>query len=74
MHYRLPHPGQGVLGHALAIYASQPTTLPSEFSTMLLQDPTWHMDIGRDGRVLTEKDQRIEAYTFLFRQKGEKEV
>nr|GEV64584.1 NBS-containing resistance-like protein [Tanacetum cinerariifolium] len=44
MHYRLPHPGQGVLGPALAIYASQPTTLPSAFSTMPLQDPTWHMD------------------------------
>ncbi|GKC29379.1 ribonuclease H-like domain-containing protein, partial [Tanacetum coccineum] len=28
-HYRLPHLGQGILGPALAIYASQPTTLPS---------------------------------------------
>ncbi|GKD30677.1 ribonuclease H-like domain-containing protein [Tanacetum coccineum] len=28
MHYSLPHPGQGVLGPAPAIYASQPTTLP----------------------------------------------
>ncbi|GKA16999.1 ribonuclease H-like domain-containing protein, partial [Tanacetum coccineum] len=46
MHYRLPHPGQGILGPALAIYASQATTLPSAFSTMPLQDPTWHMDTG----------------------------
>ncbi|GKB41580.1 ribonuclease H-like domain-containing protein [Tanacetum coccineum] len=43
-HYRLPHPGQGILGPAPAIYASQPTPLPSAFSTMPLQDPTWHMD------------------------------
>ncbi|GKE10565.1 hypothetical protein Tco_1414116 [Tanacetum coccineum] len=28
MHYRLPHPGQGILDPALAIYASKPTTLP----------------------------------------------
>ncbi|GJX26107.1 ribonuclease H-like domain-containing protein [Tanacetum coccineum] len=39
------HPSQGILGPARAIYASQPTTLPSAFSTMPLQDPTWHMDI-----------------------------
>ncbi|GJZ47317.1 ribonuclease H-like domain-containing protein [Tanacetum coccineum] len=45
-HYRLPHPGQGILGPALAIYASQPTPLPSAFSTMPLQDPTWHMGTG----------------------------
>ncbi|GKC39216.1 hypothetical protein Tco_1051600, partial [Tanacetum coccineum] len=44
MHYSLWHPGQGVLGPAPAIYASQLTTLPSAFSTMPLQDPTWHMD------------------------------
>ncbi|GJU64655.1 ribonuclease H-like domain-containing protein [Tanacetum coccineum] len=44
MHYSLPHPDQGVLGLASAIYASQPTTLPSAFSIMPLQDPTWHMD------------------------------
>nr|GEW44759.1 ribonuclease H-like domain-containing protein [Tanacetum cinerariifolium] len=42
----LPHPGQGILGPAPAIYASKPTTLPSAFSTMPLQDPTWHMDTG----------------------------
>ncbi|GJZ64021.1 ribonuclease H-like domain-containing protein, partial [Tanacetum coccineum] len=40
----LPHPGQGILGPAPTIYASQPTPLPSAFSTMPLQDPTWHMD------------------------------
>ncbi|GJZ06242.1 ribonuclease H-like domain-containing protein [Tanacetum coccineum] len=44
MHYRLPHPGQGILGPAPAIYASQPTTPPSALSTMPMQDPTWHMD------------------------------
>ncbi|GJR05343.1 ribonuclease H-like domain-containing protein [Tanacetum coccineum] len=33
---KLPHPGQGILGPALAIYASQPTTLPSALSTMPL--------------------------------------
>nr|GEY45119.1 hypothetical protein [Tanacetum cinerariifolium] len=44
MHYSLPHLSQGVLGPALAIYASQPTTLSTAFSTMPLQDPTWHMD------------------------------
>ncbi|GJU62898.1 ribonuclease H-like domain-containing protein [Tanacetum coccineum] len=46
MHYRLSHPGQGILGPALAIYASQPTTLRSALSTMPLQDPTWNMDTG----------------------------
>ncbi|GKB77324.1 ribonuclease H-like domain-containing protein [Tanacetum coccineum] len=35
-HYRLPHPSQGILGPALAIYVSQPTPLPSAFSTMPL--------------------------------------
>ncbi|GJR68265.1 ribonuclease H-like domain-containing protein [Tanacetum coccineum] len=46
MHSRFPHPGQGILGPALAIYASQPTTLPSALITMPLQEPTWHMDTG----------------------------
>ncbi|GJW16018.1 ribonuclease H-like domain-containing protein [Tanacetum coccineum] len=50
-HYRLPHPNQGILGPAPAIYASQPTTLPSAFSTMPLQDPTWHMDIGASSHL-----------------------
>ncbi|GKB10236.1 ribonuclease H-like domain-containing protein [Tanacetum coccineum] len=36
MHYRLPHPDQGILGPAPAIYASKPTTLPSALSTMSL--------------------------------------
>ncbi|GKD05517.1 ribonuclease H-like domain-containing protein [Tanacetum coccineum] len=44
MYYKFPHLDQGILGPALAIYASKPTTLPSAFSIMLLQDPTWHMD------------------------------
>nr|GEX64865.1 hybrid signal transduction histidine kinase M [Tanacetum cinerariifolium] len=42
-----PHPGQGVLDLAPAHYASQSTTLPSAFSTMTLQDPTWHMDTAQ---------------------------
>ncbi|GJZ70747.1 ribonuclease H-like domain-containing protein [Tanacetum coccineum] len=51
MLYRLPHPGQGILGPAPAIYASQPTPLPSAFSTMPLQDPTWHMDTGASSHL-----------------------
>ncbi|GJV17872.1 hypothetical protein Tco_1363195, partial [Tanacetum coccineum] len=50
-HYRLPHPGQGIPGPALAIYASQPTTLPSAFSIMPSQDPTWHMDTGASSHL-----------------------
>nr|GEU78889.1 ribonuclease H-like domain-containing protein [Tanacetum cinerariifolium] len=38
--------GQGILGPSLAIYACKPTTLPSAFSTMPLQDPNWHMNTG----------------------------
>ncbi|GJU92156.1 ribonuclease H-like domain-containing protein [Tanacetum coccineum] len=52
MHYRLSHPGQGVLGPSPAIYASQPTTLPNAFSTMPLQDPTWHMDTGASSHLI----------------------
>ncbi|GKD27024.1 ribonuclease H-like domain-containing protein [Tanacetum coccineum] len=51
MHYRLPHPGQSILGPAPAIYASQAITLPSAFSTMPLQDPTWHMDTGASSNL-----------------------
>ncbi|GJV95719.1 ribonuclease H-like domain-containing protein [Tanacetum coccineum] len=47
----LPHPGQGILRPAPAIYASQPTPLPSAFSTMPLQDPTWHMDTGASSHL-----------------------
>ncbi|GKA17817.1 ribonuclease H-like domain-containing protein [Tanacetum coccineum] len=50
-HYRLPHPGQGILDPTPAIYASQPTPLPSAFSTMPLQDPTWHMDTGASSHL-----------------------
>ncbi|GJS08437.1 putative reverse transcriptase domain-containing protein [Tanacetum coccineum] len=45
-----PHPGQGLLGPDPAQYGSQATTLPSAFSTMTLQDPTWHMYTGGRGR------------------------
>ncbi|GKD71594.1 hypothetical protein Tco_1325684, partial [Tanacetum coccineum] len=48
---RLPHPGQGILDPTPAIYASQATTLPSAFSTMSLQDPTWHMDTGASSHL-----------------------
>ncbi|GKA93918.1 ribonuclease H-like domain-containing protein, partial [Tanacetum coccineum] len=36
----------GILGASPVLYASQPTLLPSAFSTMSLQDPTWNMDTG----------------------------
>ncbi|GJV77080.1 ribonuclease H-like domain-containing protein [Tanacetum coccineum] len=36
----------GILGAAPVLYASQPTSLLSAFSTMSLQDPTWNMDTG----------------------------
>ncbi|GJR48205.1 ribonuclease H-like domain-containing protein [Tanacetum coccineum] len=52
MHYRLSHPGQGILGPALAIYSSQPTTLPSAFSIMPPQDPTWDMDTGVSSHLI----------------------
>ncbi|GKD14368.1 hypothetical protein Tco_1198775 [Tanacetum coccineum] len=51
MHYILPHRGQFILGPAPAIYASQPTTLPSEFNIMPPQDPTWHMDTGASSHL-----------------------
>ncbi|GJX92669.1 ribonuclease H-like domain-containing protein [Tanacetum coccineum] len=51
MHYRLSHPDQGILGLAPAIYASKAATLPSAFSTMPLQDPTWHMDTGASSHL-----------------------
>ncbi|GKE56881.1 ribonuclease H-like domain-containing protein, partial [Tanacetum coccineum] len=38
--------GNGILGPAPMFYVSQPTSLPSAFSTMTLQDPTWNMDTG----------------------------
>ncbi|GJU35191.1 ribonuclease H-like domain-containing protein [Tanacetum coccineum] len=50
-HYRLPHPGQGILGPAPTIYASQHTTLPSAFSIMPPQDLTWHMDTGASSHL-----------------------
>nr|GEV34192.1 ribonuclease H-like domain-containing protein [Tanacetum cinerariifolium] len=50
-HYRLPHPGQGIPGPAPAIYASQPTTLPSAFSIMPPQDPAWHVDTCASSRL-----------------------
>nr|GFC37443.1 ribonuclease H-like domain-containing protein [Tanacetum cinerariifolium] len=51
MHYRLSHLSQGILSHTPAIYASKPTTLPSMFSTMPLQDLTWHMDTGASSHL-----------------------
>ncbi|GJZ96755.1 ribonuclease H-like domain-containing protein [Tanacetum coccineum] len=46
-----PHPDQGLLGLAPTQYGSQPTTFPSAFSTMPLQDPTWHMDTGASSHL-----------------------
>nr|GEV87885.1 ribonuclease H-like domain-containing protein [Tanacetum cinerariifolium] len=40
------HCSPGLLGPASALYPSQPTSLPSAFSTMTLLDPTWNMDTG----------------------------
>ncbi|GJU58200.1 ribonuclease H-like domain-containing protein [Tanacetum coccineum] len=37
---------QGILRAGPALYPFQPTSLPSAFSTMSLQDPTWNMDTG----------------------------
>ncbi|GJY48060.1 ribonuclease H-like domain-containing protein [Tanacetum coccineum] len=51
MHYRLTHPDQGILCPAPAIYASQPTTLPSAFSIMSSQDPTWHIDTSASSHL-----------------------
>ncbi|GJR03917.1 ribonuclease H-like domain-containing protein [Tanacetum coccineum] len=51
MHYRLPHPGQGILGPVPAIYSSQSTTLRSAFSIMPPQDPTWHIDTGASSHL-----------------------
>ncbi|GJS72786.1 ribonuclease H-like domain-containing protein [Tanacetum coccineum] len=47
----IPHPGQGILGPTPAIYASQATTLPIAFSTVPLQDPTWHMDTSASSHL-----------------------
>ncbi|GJT97859.1 hypothetical protein Tco_1093377 [Tanacetum coccineum] len=45
------HPRQGLLGSAPAHYGSQATSPPSAFSTMTLQDPTWHMDTGESSHL-----------------------
>ncbi|GJX22696.1 hypothetical protein Tco_0227141 [Tanacetum coccineum] len=50
-HYRLPHPDQGILGPAPAIYASQPTTLPSAFSITSSQDPNWYIDTSASSHL-----------------------
>nr|GEX48032.1 hybrid signal transduction histidine kinase M [Tanacetum cinerariifolium] len=44
--YATPQPNlnSGLLGPAPGYYPTQATTLPSAFSTMTLQDPTWNMD------------------------------
>ncbi|GJX43593.1 ribonuclease H-like domain-containing protein [Tanacetum coccineum] len=42
---------QGLLGPAPAISPSQPTSLPSAFSTMTLSDPTWNMDTGASSHL-----------------------
>nr|GEV36204.1 ribonuclease H-like domain-containing protein [Tanacetum cinerariifolium]GEV36375.1 ribonuclease H-like domain-containing protein [Tanacetum cinerariifolium] len=47
LHYGQPAShsnSQGILGAVVALYPSQPTSLPSAFSSMTFQDPTWNMD------------------------------
>ncbi|GJS31989.1 ribonuclease H-like domain-containing protein [Tanacetum coccineum] len=39
-----PQQHQGLLSPAPAHYGSQATSLPNAFSTITLQDPTWHID------------------------------
>ncbi|GJW68794.1 hypothetical protein Tco_0123218 [Tanacetum coccineum] len=51
-----PHPGQGVLDPTPAHYASPATSLPSAFSTMTLQDLTWHIDTEFDAFDFSAKD------------------
>nr|GEZ91011.1 ribonuclease H-like domain-containing protein [Tanacetum cinerariifolium] len=41
-----PNPNSRLLGPAPGYYPTQATMLPSAFSTMTLQDPTWNMDTG----------------------------
>ncbi|GJR20679.1 hybrid signal transduction histidine kinase M [Tanacetum coccineum] len=45
-HHQPQHGSPGILGPTPALYPSQPTSLPSAFSTMTLPDPTWNIDIG----------------------------
>ncbi|GKC08891.1 hypothetical protein Tco_1000501, partial [Tanacetum coccineum] len=42
---------QGILGPDPALYPSQPTSLPSAFSTMTPSDPTWNMDTGASSHL-----------------------
>ncbi|GJZ87221.1 ribonuclease H-like domain-containing protein, partial [Tanacetum coccineum] len=63
---------RGILGPAPAIYASQPTTLPSAFSIMSSQDSTWHMDTGdsshlnfNSSNLSTIFDKRLFSYVHV---------
>ncbi|GJU91221.1 hypothetical protein Tco_1303644 [Tanacetum coccineum] len=64
------HPAQGKLGPAPAQYASHATSIPSAFSTMTLQDPTWHMDTGASSHLNSNAGNLstilINAYIHLF--------
>ncbi|GKB25304.1 hypothetical protein Tco_0864705, partial [Tanacetum coccineum] len=65
-HYRLPHPDQGILGPAPAIYASQHTTLPSAFSIMPPQDPAWHMDTGASSHLNFNASTYFHLFTLVM--------
>nr|GEU67162.1 ribonuclease H-like domain-containing protein [Tanacetum cinerariifolium] len=43
----------GILGAAPALYPSQPTSLPSAYDSMTVQDLTWNMDIGATSHLIS---------------------
>nr|GEX70029.1 ribonuclease H-like domain-containing protein [Tanacetum cinerariifolium] len=45
--------GSGILGPAPALYPSQSSSLPSAFSTMTFQDPTWNMDTDATSHLIS---------------------
>ncbi|GJY39506.1 ribonuclease H-like domain-containing protein [Tanacetum coccineum] len=45
------HGSSSLLGPAPTLYPSQPTSLPSAFSTMTLPDLTWNMDTGASSHL-----------------------
>ncbi|GJT71770.1 ribonuclease H-like domain-containing protein [Tanacetum coccineum] len=47
------HGKPGLLGPAPAIYPSQPTSSPSAYSIMTVQDPTWNMDICATSHLIS---------------------
>ncbi|GKG01675.1 hypothetical protein Tco_0306380 [Tanacetum coccineum] len=47
----MAHQQPSILGLAPSANASQATSLPSAFSTMTVQDPTWNMDTGSSSHL-----------------------